>query len=852
MYRTTLTICIALTFWNSAFAEQPPAKSSDAPPSFKSSLPPSQPVSGSIPSVLKRGQAKTLGVVSDDSRLAPAVHVHSTGIDTLYSTPGSTNGTVDRLRSARNSLLLPPAKVQSAAKPTQRTLEEPSKDSANRSSRRRIFDSGQPLPAPRVVPNKPSLEPMTKAHGAENAATKSLSSVVKRRGQSPSLTDQAQTPTLAQDPIPSGEDASATAPTKPAAADEPTPRVASRQPTKARLMGKLGNQSEPSTLSKGESSKFVPSNGRTENQISESSSVGVQSVGETDKPNPQLLNNDVPFTEINIDSTLQQSGTDRHAERDPRFSVPVQPSTAASAPRVDQRQAKSSQLTRSPNKADTAATVRPEHEGAVLLSNRSPVLIVKTHGQPTIRVGRAATYYITATNAGDLDADDVVVSVEIPNWAEITRNQASAGNVRIEPSTSGDNIMKWSIRDLKQQSQQRLRIDLIPRKSRPIELGVTWNFKSVSALAQIEVQEAKLQVGVTGPADLRYGETKRYTITVSNPGTGEAENVVLTLLPINDGSGTAGVKELGTLAAGARRTIEVELTARQAGELAVRATASADGGLKANAKQDVRVRRANLVVQTVGPAKKVAGAAARYAVKVTNTGDATAEKVIAIAALPVAAAYVKSSNSGTHDEQRGRVRWEIGSLRPGAYQVVEVTVVLKSAGSNRFDVRTAGADRLVAAGSVETFVETLPDLKMSVDDPAGVVAIGEDVSYEVRVVNRGTAAANNVNIVGYFSEGIEPVGVRGWKANVEVGQVILDTIPHITPGQEVLVTIVARASRPGDHVFRAELHAKDPQTKLAQEEWTVFHEEESQPNLIDPGVQQANRGASPGEGDVVR
>jgi uncharacterized repeat protein (TIGR01451 family) len=458
-------------------------------------------------------------------------------------------------------------------------------------------------------------------------------------------------------------------------------------------------------------------------------------------------------------------------------------------------------------------------------------LVVKTHGKRTIRVGRVATYYITATNSGDLVAEDVVVSVNVPDWAELTRNHATSGIVRVEPNSNGDNVMRWSVRNLQPNVEQRLRIDLIPRASRPIELGVTWNFKSVSAMAKIQVQEPKLQMTVVGPSDIQYGDTKLYTITVSNPGTGDAENVALTLLPINDGSGVPSSRDLGNIKAGSRRTIEVELTARQAGELAVRAKATADGNLQADGKQEVRVRRANLIVEAMGPAKRYAGTPARFTVKITNNGDATAHDVVAAAALPMASKYVRSSNAGIYDQERGRVKWNIGSLRPGAFQVVEVTSVLTGSGSNKLDVRAIGANKLEAAANAVTLVESRADLKLSVEDPAGVISPGTEMTYEVNIVNRGTKAADNVNLVGFFSEGIEPVAIHGWRGDVEVGQVTMQTIPHIAPGQEIVIKVIAKANKPGNHVFRAELSTKVPLTKLAVEEWTVFHSDDQQAGL---------------------
>ena len=503
------------------------------------------------------------------------------------------------------------------------------------------------------------------------------------------------------------------------------------------------------------------------------------------------------------------------------------------------------QKQRTPKKeVGSASPATTKH--AVLLSNRSPALVVKTHGQKTIRVGRVATYFISAANAGDLAAEDVVVSVNVPKWAELTRNHTTTGVVRISPDSTGANVMSWSIRNLQPNAEHRLRIDLIPRESRPIELGITWNFKSVSAMTQIQVQEPKLQLSVVGPSDIQFGETKLYTITVSNPGSGDAENVALTLLPINDGTGVPSSRDLGLIKAGSRRTIEVELTARQAGELAVRAKATADGNLAADGKQDVRVRRASLVVEATGPAKRFAGTKARYTVKITNNGDATAHDVVAAAALPMASKFVGTTNSGVFDQERGRVRWNIGSLRPGAFQVVELTSVLNGAGSNKLDVRAIAANKLSAADDAVTMVESRADLKLSVEDPPGVIAPGTEMTYEVHIVNRGTKAADNVEVVGFFSEGIEPVSVQGWRGNVEVGQVTMQTIPQIAPGQEIIIKVVAKANRPGNHVFRTELSTKVPLTKLANEEWTVFHSDDSE------GAAEVQQAEAPDYAEQIR
>jgi uncharacterized repeat protein (TIGR01451 family) len=476
-----------------------------------------------------------------------------------------------------------------------------------------------------------------------------------------------------------------------------------------------------------------------------------------------------------------------------------------------------------PTSSTPTAAPSSDAANSVLIENESPILSVVTRGPKTIVVGKPASYVLDLSNRSDVPAKDVLVRMNIPQWVEINQQTTSSGTANIRPDDSGNAILAWRVDRLSGRGHERLMLELVPRGNRPLDLGVTWTFSPAQSVTQIQVQEPKLQLSVVGPQDVLFGETKVYTITVSNPGTGDAENVVLNLLPLVPGEKTAGVRRLGTVAAGSQQTMEVELTARQTGRLEVRAEVMADGGLTARGQQDVLVRRAALEVQVEGPPMKYAGTRARYTVRVANTGDAPASELVVSANLPAGAKEVASSDGGSFDANAGQIQWHLGALRAGASHVYEFECTLMSPGDNRVDLRTAAAGDLSALGSAVTQVESLADLKLTVNDPQGAVAVGADVVYEVRITNRGTKAAENIQVFGYFSEGVEPVSVAGWKGQVNEGEVVLQPIPRLGAGQEMLLRINAQASRPGDHVFRAELECNEPETKLAIEEWTRFY-----------------------------
>src|SRR5262249_37428358 len=122
-----------------------------------------------------------------------------------------------------------------------------------------------------------------------------------------------------------------------------------------------------------------------------------------------------------------------------------------------------------------------------------------------------------------------------------------------------------------------------------------------------------------------------------------------------------------------------------------------------------------------------------------------------------------------------------------------------------------------------TNVEALADLKLEVVDPQGPSAVGEEIVYEVHIRNRGTKAAENVDVAGFFSNGIEPVNAQGAGNQISPGQIVFKPIAVIGPLSEVVLRIKARADQPGNHVFRTEVSCPSVGAKLASEETTLFY-----------------------------
>jgi uncharacterized repeat protein (TIGR01451 family) len=284
--------------------------------------------------------------------------------------------------------------------------------------------------------------------------------------------------------------------------------------------------------------------------------------------------------------------------------------------------------------------------------------------------------------------------------------------------------------------------------------------------------------------------------------------------------------------------------AGKAGVLLVKATAAADGNLTAEAAKEVLVRRANLVIEVVAPEAEYAGNPANFLVRVINDGNAPAEDVTINTVLPEGAEYVSSSGEGRFEQKQGRVRWDIASLAAGQMREYHLTAKLHSPGENRLHTAAQDKSDLGAVADVQTAVIARADLKLFVADPKGPVPVGEETVYELTIRNRGTQAAEAIEAVIFFSEGIEPIRVEGADHEIGSGQVAFKTIPQIKADGEIVLKVTARADRPGNHVFRAEVLCRSIGTKLAAEETTHFYGKELTAEASRPVDRTASRPTS--------
>ena len=512
--------------------------------------------------------------------------------------------------------------------------------------------------------------------------------------------------------------------------------------------------------------------------------------------------------------------------------VPPRTGTGKGMPSVLRRPAASTPIASEPRSlgqsAQSGEPIRLGRREAGLAENASgsqavravshlPAIEVEMVVPEAVILGRPGEWLVRVRNSGDRAAPVLRVLASLPAAATVSSTRASHGQVAQRAAT--DRVLQWQIDHLAAHSEATLAIALVATRGEPMDLQLQWEVVPEPMTARVEVREPKLDVAISGPTEMKYGSTAEFNLTLYNPGTGPAENVTIA---VASGASRTQPQQIGTLPAGGQRTIPVDLTADQAGELEVVVTASAAGGLNAESRHRVRVRRPRLEIAVRGPKRQYAGVPVTYTVEVANRGDIESDGTELEVELPEGA-EVSAASAGARQVD-GRVVWDLGELASGAQRVFQVRTILHQAGTNRLEAAVRASGCSPAMAQVETRIELIADLKLTVLDPAGPQPVGEEIPYRVIIENRGSKTARNVQVIAFFSEGIEPAAAKGNEYHKKEGQVIFAPIDAIEPGQKVELVVVAIADRAGSHRFRAEVECKDIETRLAAEETTKCFE----------------------------
>jgi uncharacterized repeat protein (TIGR01451 family) len=451
---------------------------------------------------------------------------------------------------------------------------------------------------------------------------------------------------------------------------------------------------------------------------------------------------------------------------------------------------------------------------------QEPAVSIEWIGPPQAKVGRPADFTIAVHNACNIPVQQVMVRVRIPAGITVTATEPKA--------FAEGNVLMWECGTMGPKQEKNLQLRVVPDGRGNLGCQAWVTFTGSSAM-HVKVTEPKLSLKGAAPEHVMIGDAATFALTVSNPGDGQAEQVRIHA-QLSDGLEHPRGKnvdfEVGNLAPGESRTVQLICATKTGGEQRCEGLAEAEGDLKAQDRCAVNVIVPRLDLEVAGPKLRYLDRKALYAIKVTNPGDAPATNVSISDQIPPGFKFVQASDGGRHDFSTRTVSWFLGEVGPGQVREVKLEVVAINPGEHHHRVSAQAARGLKVENDILTRVEGLSALLLEVVDTEDPIEVGAETSYEIRITNTGSKTETDIKLVCLIPEKMQFKGAQGPSRFHEQGkEVIFEVLPKLAPRADAIYRVNVKALAPGDVRFKTQITSTNLIEPVIEMESTRIYED---------------------------
>lgn len=347
--------------------------------------------------------------------------------------------------------------------------------------------------------------------------------------------------------------------------------------------------------------------------------------------------------------------------------------------------------------------------------------------------GDNVNYTVTVTNDGIGDAKDVVVRDVLGEGLKFV---SATGNYTFDEATR---TVTWIVDLAKGESKVFSVIATV------VGYGNVTNFLVVgNKTTGVNVTVPEIDPDKTVDNEIpNFGDNVTYTVTVTNDGIGDANNVVITdvldkgLKFLNATGNFTYDEKTGTI------TWTVDLAKGETKTFNVNVTVLGYGVLPNTVAVGNKTAVRNITVPEIITVKEVnssdihIGDEITYTITVSNSGKINATNVVIRDILPEGLKFINASNGGVYDPVTGIITWILNITANSTVDLTADVCVNKSGNiTNTVNVGNKTSNCTIESGDIV-------DLEIHIVADKSEIYVGDNVVYTVTVINNGPSDAIN-------------------------------------------------------------------------------------------------------------
>ena len=391
--------------------------------------------------------------------------------------------------------------------------------------------------------------------------------------------------------------------------------------------------------------------------------------------------------------------------------------------------------------------------------------------------GDTVTYTVVVTNNGVVDAKQVVVKDILDKGLKFVK---ATGEYTFDEDS---HTVTWII-DLAKGESQTFYVTAVAEAYGVLINDVTVGDNTASADVVVPEIIPDKTANITNP---NFGDKVDYTVTVTNDGMGDANNVVI-VDRLGEGLTFVSASDNGVWDP-VKRTVTwiVDLAKGESKVFSVIATVSGYGNVTNSLVVGNKTISVNVTVPEIIPDKTVGienpnfGDNVTYTVKVTNDGIGDANNVVVKDILGEGLTFVDATGNYTFDEATRTVTW-IVDLAKGESRTFYVNAIVSGYGNVTNSLVVGNK----TTGVNVTVPEINPDKTANITNPN----FGDKVDYTVTVTNDGMGDAKDVVVRDVLGEGLKFVSATGNYSFDEVTRTVT-WIVDLAKGESKVFSVIA-------------------------------------------------------------
>lgn len=457
-----------------------------------------------------------------------------------------------------------------------------------------------------------------------------------------------------------------------------------------------------------------------------------------------------------------------------------------------------------------------QYEGA-----QTPSLSVQKVAPAAIQVGKPAVFETRIRNVGASSAQSVEVIDQVPQGTRLL-----GSNPKAVDGPRGELI--WSLDDLKPGEEVIVQMEVMPEVEGEIGSIAKVHF-ATEASARTICTKPELTIVVTSPKEVLIGDEVTLTVKVENPGTGVATGVVLSDIVPENFEHPAGAQveyKIDELPPGGSKELQLTLKAVKAGKVANVIRAVGDAQLAVEDKTEIEVLAPALELAVDGPKKRYLDRPLTYTVSISNPGTAPAREVQLVTYLPAGMEFVEANNSGELDPQTNTVHWLLPVLPAGQTGTVTLVATPVKAGEQIVRVEGKAQQGLSVARQEAVVVEGVGAISFQVTQLDNPIEVGADTTYEIRVVNQGSKAAADVEVIAELPPQMKAIDGDGPTDHViQANWLRFEKLTLLAPKADATFRVRATAIGAGDCRVKVQVRTADIEPVTKEESTKVYADE---------------------------